>query len=140
MAPSLGAPSWRATLENARATLSIKDVSDASLEAMALACESPAKLQTLVRLFYQHAKSKPHLRCTGEEFLKRVSDSAYSLAQWINALCEFAAWIKKNGGASDLSTMLGYLECTAASAEAKAGGQTLGSLLAQMLASFGYRG
>jgi len=131
---------WRVALESARSSLKVSTASDTALEALALASDGPAAFQKLTRLLYQVAKTDPTHLHPADVFLKRVSDSPYSLEAWLLAVSDFLHWLETRGRSSDFNKMTGYLECCCASPEARGGHETLPRVLARMLAAFDFEG
>lgn len=112
-------------------------MADETLEILATQSESPEKFQTIVRLIYQHVKGHPQPRATADSLVRMASASPYGLSQWMDALCEFKVWLDEQSRPADFAAMLGYLECTAASSEATAGGRSFVQVLDSMLREFG---
>lgn len=131
---------WFKALESARQSLEFAQIDFRELELIVHASATPAKFTVMSRLIYQYSKS--HLqadRITGV-ILGLVNDSAFSLVEWIDAIDHFNTWLSEEKRKADFLHMLQYLDCCAASPEAREGGQTLAELLADMLNLAGYEG
>ena len=131
---------WVKALESARQSLKFIEIDYQSLELIAMACRSPAQFTVITRLIYQYGKSHPHGALISELILKNVNDSPFSLSDWIAAIEYFYQWLETNHRKTDFLPMLKYLECCVVSPEAKEGGQTLTSLVGDMLRVIGYEG
>ncbi len=131
---------WLRALESARQSLKFVDIDFQSLEHFARASRTPEKFTVLTRLIYQYGKSHPHGDQIAEVIFDFVNDSPFALADWIDAIAFFHAYLERNGRKIDFFPMLKYLECCVASPEAKEGGTTFSALVEDMLTVVGYEG
>jgi hypothetical protein len=64
--------------------------------------------------------------------------SRFSAREWLEAIASFARTLSERGEVARLDLMNEYLECVAASPEAKSGSYDLGALLQLHLTEFGF--
>jgi hypothetical protein len=131
---------WLSALESARASLKLATLSDEALTRFAEASRSPAKFTALARLLYRHEKANSNAGTIAGVIFLYTNDSPFSLGDWIDSIAYFHGWLEERGRRADLPSMLEYLECSVASPEAEAGGQTLLAVVEEMLRLHGYEG
>jgi hypothetical protein len=131
---------WLKALESARQSLKFIEIDYQSLEYFALASKAPSQFTVIARLIYQYGKSYPHGVLISDLILGYVNDSLFSLSDWIEAIEYFYRWLEKQERKTDFLPMLKYLECCAASPDARESGQTLSALIQDMLQFIGYEG
>lgn len=131
---------WTKALESARQSLKFIDIDFQSLEQIALASRSPSKFTTMTRLIYQYGKSYPNGEQISDLILEYTNQSPFSLSNWIDCIDYFYYWLAGQKRKIDFLPMLKYLDCCAASSDAKEGGQTFTALLEDMLKVSGYEG
>lgn len=131
---------WLRALESARQSLKFIAIDYQSLELIAQASQSPGKFTVMARLIYQYGKTYPNADQLSDAIFEFVNDSPFALSDWIDALEYFYGWLEQNGRKVDFLAMLKYLQCCVASPDAREGGQTLISLVKDMLAVCDYEG
>ncbi|MFZ9596028.1 MAG: hypothetical protein ACO3A2_08120 [Bdellovibrionia bacterium] len=131
---------WLQALESARMSLKWISTNHMSLEQLALSSQTPEQFTLMIRLIYQAGQTHPQASPVTEQLLSSVSDSAFSLRDWIEALEQFTHWLNQNQEVIDLRAMLKYLLCCTESAEAKTTNSTLSQLLESALEHLGYEG
>ena len=131
---------WRKALESAAGTLKPSEIDSADLESLARASRSPARFTSTARLIYQEAKAHPAAGRVAKTIIDVSSESPFSTSDWIDAFHFFSKWLADRGRAADLRSMFHYLECCAASPDARKSGQTLLALADDMLRACGYDG
>jgi hypothetical protein len=131
---------WLQSIESARQSLRFRDIDSASLIQIADASRSPENFTLVVRLMYQYSKLHPFDTPVGELLFYQVNRSPFSLSDWIDAIAFFYAWLVDQERSVDFSAMLNYLDCCAASSDARESGQNFSTLLEGMLRVFGFVG
>ena len=129
---------WLLTFESADLSLKQLNVDYQLLEHLAVASRTPEQFTIVARLIYQHAKSNRTGAIISEKILALVNRSPFSLGDWIGSVEYFHQWLVASGKKIDFSAMLEYLECCAASPEARKGRHTLIAVVQDMLDTHGY--
>lgn len=129
---------WMKVLESARQSLKFIDIDYFSLEQIALASRSPSQFTVICRLIYQYGKSYADGDRVSDVIFEATNDSSFSLSDWIDAIEYLYEWLGKQGRKIDFFSMLNYLKCCVASSDAQGRGQTLFSLVQDMLQIHGF--
>ncbi len=130
----------RQVWEQALGRLAALDLPPADAHRLAQACSGPTHVTLLARLLRSSADEPEPPTMRAHFFLQAADDSDLSLAEWIEALGVFYAWLDEQGRRTRFSKALGYLHCCA---EAMAGGiafATLADGVRDMLESYGFEG
>ncbi len=131
---------WIMALESARQSLKFIEIDYQSLEHLALANRSPTQFTIMTRLIYQYGKSHPNGTLISDVIFQYVNESPFSLSDWMSAIEYFYNWLEEQGRKIDFLPMLKYLACCVAAPDASEAGQTLTSLITDMLQVHGYEG
>ncbi len=137
---SLPLESWLDVFNRAQVHSDISGLEAEVFEKLARASHSPFEFNSVSIILERNARQFPNHIVSFSRLAKSVDASPYSLAEWIEAIEDFYAWLKEHKSVSDLRTMLGYLECAVAAIQNKPTPPPLRELLNDMLIMYGYDG
>lgn len=131
---------WICVLEKAQLALNRLVLTEEECLQLALASGEPERFNVLIRLFYCYSKQNPHREPAIVILKHLVNSTPFSMNDWVDAIFYFYHWLNNRDRKINLLSMLNYLECCSASTDAREPGQTLLSLVKDMLRLFDYEG
>lgn len=131
---------WTRALKWAQVTLSQSVLSEEGFKQLVLASNKPEKFTLLIRLIYSYSKQNPHREPAPAKLQCLVDSTSFTMSDWVDAIFYFHHWLENNHRKINFLSMLNYLECCSNSPDANEPGQTLESLLRDMLNLFDYKG
>lgn len=131
---------WEKIFTNARASVSIKDISDEELMKIMSSCASVDQFSILFQYLFKTFKSNPNGHQIVVRFFKMVDDSSYSLPEWIETIEVFHNWLCSKGRQTEFSKLIGYLQCSDLAPDNKDTKHVFKDLVLEMLNTHGYVG
>lgn len=126
--------------ENARASVSLKDISDEELTKILSSCASLEQFSIIFQYLFKAFKSNPNGHSVITKFFTMVDNSSYSLSEWIETIEVFHKWLCGQKRQTDFLKMIGYLQCSDLAPDNREVKHDFKDLVSDMLKTYGYVG
>lgn len=126
--------------ENARASVSLKDISDEELLKIMSSCSSLEQFSIVFQYLFKAFKSNPNGHTVVTKFFTMVDNSSYSLREWIETIEVFHRWLSEQNRQTDFLKMIGYLQCSDLAPDNREVKHDFKDLVSDMLKTYGYVG
>lgn len=126
--------------ENARASVSNKDISDEELFKILSSCATLEQFAIIFQYLFKAFKSHPDGHGVVTKFFKMVDNSSYSLSEWIETIEIFHTWLNSQKRQTEFLKMIGYLQCSDLAPDNLEIKHEFKDLVSDMLKTYGYVG